>query len=711
MMGRRAYEVRTATAQMQVVGKRHYGVKALPSGGGGGRQVTRALFDTLLVWQGRVPLNERGEAEVEVPLNDALSAFRIVAVATGGTGFFGTGAASVQTTQDLMLFSGLPPLVREGDRFRAGVTVRNASAKTLALHVTARVAGGLPGLAAQALELAAGEARELFWDVEAPPGAGELIWEFEAAARPAGEQDRLRVVQKVIPALPLRVFQADLVSLEERLALAVERPSDALPGGGLRVSVRPRLGDGLKAVSDYMRRYPYGCMEQKLSAAVALRDAALWERWVAQLPASMDADGLVKYFPALPFGDAALTAYLVSLSHEAGWTLTGDLLQPMAEGLKRFVDGRLVRYSPLPTADLTVRKLAALAALSRVGAAEPALIGSIAVEPNLWPTSAVIDWLEILLFLPDIPQREKRLAEAEQVLRARLAYQGTRLAFSTEASDGLWWLMVSNDLNAVRLVSAAMRLESWRQDLPQLVRGALARQRHGHWDLTTANAWGVLAMERFSERFEAGEISGTTRIDLAGQSRAIDWGSPLRADSLLLPWPPGKAELAVEHQGAGRPWLTVQGLVAVRLKEPFSSGYTVRKTVSAVERQNPGRWSRGDILRVRLEIDAQADMTWVAVNDPVPAGAAILGTGLGRDSRLLTPGEDRRQRLWPAFEERSFEAFRAYYDHMPKGTWTVEYALRLNQPGAFSLPPTRVEALYAPEVFGESPNETIEVYP
>jgi len=82
--------------------------------------VTRALFDTLLVWQGRVPLNERGEAEVEVPLNDALSAFRIVAVATGGTGFFGSGATTVQSTQGLMLFSGLPPLVREGDRYRPG---------------------------------------------------------------------------------------------------------------------------------------------------------------------------------------------------------------------------------------------------------------------------------------------------------------------------------------------------------------------------------------------------------------------------------------------------------------------------------------------------------------------------------------------------------------------------------------------------------------
>jgi alpha-2-macroglobulin len=271
--------------------------------------------------------------------------------------------------------------------------------------------------------------------------------------------------------------------------------------------------------------------------------------------------------------------------------------------------------------------------------------------------------------------------------------------------------MVSSDLNAVRLILTALQLEGWQQDLPQLVRGALARQRHGHWDLTTANAWGVLAMERFSERFEAGDLTGTTRVGVAGQDRVVDWDSPLRSDSLLLAWPPGSAELAVEHQGAGKPWLSVQGLAALPLKEPLSSGYTLRKTVSAVERRDPDRWSRGDVLRVRIEIEAQADMTWVAVSDPVPAGGVILGAGLGRDSRLLAPDEERRPRLRPAYEERSFEAFRAYYEVAPRGRWAVEYALRLNQPGTFSLPPTRVEALYAPEVFGEIPNERIEVLP
>ena len=62
-----------------------------------------------------------------MPLNDSLTSFRIVAVANAEAGLFGTGQTSIRSTQDLMLFSGLPPLVREQDAYRAGFTVRNAS--------------------------------------------------------------------------------------------------------------------------------------------------------------------------------------------------------------------------------------------------------------------------------------------------------------------------------------------------------------------------------------------------------------------------------------------------------------------------------------------------------------------------------------------------------------------------------------------------------
>ena len=39
----------------------------------------------------------------------------------------------------------------------------------------------------------------------------------------------------------------------------------------------------------------------------------------------------------------------------------------------------------------------------------------------------------------------------------------------------------------------------------------------------------------------------------------------------------------------------------------------------------------------------------------------------------------------------------------------MEYTLRLNNVGEFSLPPSRVEAMYAPEMFGELPNAKVKV--
>ena len=60
MMDERPIEVWTSTAQMQVVGKRHYGRKAVAHGGGGGRAGARELFDTLAAVEGRVKLDAQG---------------------------------------------------------------------------------------------------------------------------------------------------------------------------------------------------------------------------------------------------------------------------------------------------------------------------------------------------------------------------------------------------------------------------------------------------------------------------------------------------------------------------------------------------------------------------------------------------------------------------------------------------------------------------
>ncbi len=48
---------------------------------------------------------------------------------------------------------------------------------------------------------------------------------------------------------------------------------------------------------------------------------------------------------------------------------------------------------------------------------------------------------------------------------------------------------------------------------------------------------------------------------------------------------------------------------------------------------------------------------------------------------------------------------------MEPGERTLEYTVRLNVPGDYQLPPTRAEALYQPDVFGEAPNTPLHVEP
>lgn len=714
MMARRGYGVRTATAQMQVIGKRHYGLKALPQGGGGGKQTTRELFDTLLFWQAHVPLDGDGRARVEIPLNDSLTSFRIVAVATAGTSQYGNGATSIRSTQDLMLLSGLPPLVREGDRFRAEFTLRNASDRPMDVVVTPQVTGVSAPLTEQRQSLTPGAATVVGWDLLVPSGADTLAYTLDAKET-GGAADRLRVTQTVRPAVPVQTYQATLMRWERPIEQPVARPADALPDrGGIRVGFAPKLSAGLDGVRAWMRDYPYTCLEQRVSRAVALNDEKEWQELSASLPAYLDNDGLLKYFPSVGLGSDVLTAYVLSITQAAGLSLPAAVLERTQMALRRFASGEIQRDVGVSAADRSLRKLAAIAVLARFGVADPKLLSTLTIEPNLWPTSAVLDWWTILRSLPNAPDRKARLGAVEQIVRARLNVQGTTTGFSTEKSDALWWLMLCRDTNALRLLSDVLDAGLWRDRTPQLMRGALMRQQRGAWDCTVSNAWGALAAEKFARTFEAVAVSGTSSATVATAASHVDWSKQPQGAVIDFAWPSGpKQSLLVEHKGTGSPWVTIQSRAAIPLTQAVTTGYAIRKEILPAEGRAGGPLRRGDVIRVRLEIDAQADMTWVVVNDPVPGGASHLGTGLARDSQIASasPAADEPDTIAPAFVERAFEGFRAYYDYVPKGRFTVEYRIRINQSGTFQLPPTRVEALYAPEMFGEIPNAQVEVQP
>jgi alpha-2-macroglobulin len=213
-------------------------------------------------------------------------------------------------------------------------------------------------------------------------------------------------------------------------------------------------------------------------------------------------------------------------------------------------------------------------------------------------------------------------------------------------------------------------------------------------------------MSAFTRAYEAAPVAGSTRLTLGPTAREVPWrgGDPA---PVLLPWQAVAAPLAVAHGGSGAPWVMVTARAAVPVARGFASGFTLQRRVTPVQQAVAGRWSRGDVLRVTLTVAARAPVEWAVINDPVPAGATILGGSLGGRSQLLAGGEGTTEP--PTFVERRTDAVHAHYAALGRTPVTYEYTLRLGSSGSFRLPPTQVEALYSPEMQAILPNRPLVV--
>jgi alpha-2-macroglobulin len=704
MMGDRSLDVLTSTAQTQVVGKRHYGKKAVAAGGGGGDggAFTRNDFRPVLLWKGRVPLNAKGEAQIPVQLADSLSSYRLVAVANAGTDLFGTGSTNIRTAQDLSLFSGMPPLVRSGDRYDAAFTVRNTTDKPMTVTATAKVTPAVPGIEPKTITLPAGAAMPVSWQIVAPDMVGKLDWVVEVKG--GKSIDRVAVSQDIVPLVPLETWAATLMRVGENTSLPVQAPAGALPGiGYVDVKLSDTLAPPLGGVRDYMSTYPYNCFEQQTSRFVTLDDVGGWSRLASEIPAYLDGDGLLRYWPESNMkGSPALTAYILSITSEAGFTIADDLRAKMLGAMKSVLDGRLRREYGWSSNDQYLR-LSALAAMARNGAARPAMLGQITLAPADMPTTILAEWL---VTIDRTKGANKALRDAaEAILRQRIVYEGTRLDL-TDKANAPWWMMSSGDEMAIKALGAILGRPGWTADEPKMMVGTAARQQRGHWDTTTANAWGAVTARKFAKLYPASAITGITSMTLAGQTLTHGWPRVSDVKPMQFSLPATQSPLILNHVGAG-PWATVSVKAAVPLRAPLFAGYRIKKELIAVEQAKKGSWTQGDVMKVRLTIDAGAGRNWVVVNDPVPPGATIMGNIGGQSQQLAATATSSG--AYPSYVERGNDGWRGYYEWAPEGQFTVEYVVRINGTGQFNLPPTRVEAMYSPEIRGQLPNGSFSV--
>src|SRR5438034_1389204 len=131
-----------------------------------------------------------------------------------------------------------------------------------------------------------------------------------------------------------------------------------------------------------------------------------------------------------------------------------------------------------------------------------------------------------------------------------------------------------------------------------------------------------------------------------------------------------------------------------RVKVPGSRGQPAEQKVEKYRRtelENLASLKSGDLVEVELEIDSKNDYEYMIFEDPKAAGFEALLVRSGYNGNELG-----------AYMELRDERVCFFVRALARGKHSVSYRLRAEIPGQFSALPARAEAMYAPELRGNS---------
>lgn len=228
--------------------------------------MVRERFPATLFFIAETALDGQGRASVDVPLADALTTYRIEAIAWSASGWTTSSMGRLRVDQEAMVDAPVPPFATVGDHLRLPVRIANRTDATLPVNVEIEAEGDLtlqhPEVTS--VEVPPGEALEAIVEVRVGAvGGGSLL--IRAVQRESGRTlDAVRRPLEILDDVRLaREVREEL--LEAGQVLRVEVPDEARPRGPgeLRLSVgRGLFGDPL---------------EWGVDGGI---DAALWAGWV-----------------------------------------------------------------------------------------------------------------------------------------------------------------------------------------------------------------------------------------------------------------------------------------------------------------------------------------------------------------------------------------------------------------------------------------------
>jgi uncharacterized protein YfaS (alpha-2-macroglobulin family) len=693
--------------------------------GGSNNEFKRKLFDALVAFKTDVPV-VNGVARFTFKANDSLTRFKVIAIAMDAKNKFGTGEATYLSAQDVQSYSNIPSVAYTGDQYPLKVTVQNNSTKdtnyraeiivtirdsngnvigTRTLQNTAKIgASSSSSLDVGAIEIDE-HAAKIDYVIRIYDENGKLVDVLQPEA------------QTVFASVPLSVQRSYLVQMSESVwQKTIAKPEGALKNQGeLQIFVSNSLVTGaLEQIKAKIKQNPFAdfFLESRLYKALLLgteKDPSELKNVYEVMSGSIDANGLLKYYPRAQQGNVFLTAQTITALESRPWArslMPTALATKLAKGvklvLKKEIAPEYIGTTPMDWNRAQVVMVRAAMALKDKELTNLALsvadkmMEELKKDPNVfglpmkeWSTADLVSfWLMNVKTNPETALN----AESYKLLKLpnRLVYTGN--AAQLKGAPGFFSRYTDETLETAQFLMGHSLIKGNSDLARALTVGLVNANVKGCWynDATLMNL--AMGFETFAGLYETASVTGKSDIWVSenNQRSDINWANN-RKVNVTTAWKESEAKLEVQHHGQGLPWIGVQALAAVPLTSPRGQGLAIEKTTRNLNREEG--YQAGDVIEVELTLNAAARINHLAMRDPIPAGSNILNEAYGDYSS----GQKRYSGYW------------LYFESIPAGVSKVKYQYQLNNPGMFKMAPTRIEGLYMPSVFAESPNATVTV--
>jgi uncharacterized protein YfaS (alpha-2-macroglobulin family) len=756
-------DVRNYNLIRMLIGRQKFEKKGATAGGDGGASLElRSLKKFVSYWNPSVRPDDSGAATISFQAPDNLTGWKVFVMAFTQGEQMGLGEGSFTVNKDTEVRSALPNQVRARDTFTATFTAMNRTDKTRTLAIEVSVEGATidPTSPRTQTIVAQPFTRYPISTTMVAGDAGQI--RLTVKAHDAAGSDAL---SETIPVLASTVLQtaatfgfSDGASVTEPITI----PTDiTLNQGSVGVVISPSMLGGLDGAMNYLKDYPYGCWEQKLSSATSavllrtLKDYLpknfQWrdsEQIITDTLESINAfqapnGGMSFYLPTDEHANqylSAFTALALTWLNDAGQVVPASSQAKLHGYLQALLKNEDFASFYSVGMRASVRAVA-LAALARSGALP---ISDLVRYKNSLPAMSIFGKAHYL-------QAAVALNASSEIVREAT----NQIISHGSETSGRFTLTETIEADAGRILDSSMRSHCAALDallalvekgnptiqariqpiLPKLVRTiTLDRKRKDRWENTQENIFCLRALAHYSSLYEKDAPHLDLGVAIGGQQLATVSLKSLRAEPLEVSRPlttkdAGTSEsLQIQAQGSGRFYYSARLAYAPKegKNESTNAGievvreYSVQRNGSWIALGNPVAVKQGELVKVDLFLRLQAPKVFVVVEDPVPGGFEAVNRDLATSSSIdeqvsgfagplssvwwnTRDWFEFGSNMWSFYHrELRHSSARFYSEHLAAGNYHLTYVSQAIASGTFALSPTHAEEMYNPEVFGES---------